>query len=247
MLPAGMAISPTALACILAFAAPEAETDAPPEATPAPVVEAESTPKPAPKTRRFLVGLEAVGLQVPALRSPVVDIDPRFSGETVAMGGLGAFGRWRAVPLVGIDLGIRSGSVRYRNTRGQTDSLVSQDLLMAEAGFELFLARGDVGHLELDAGGGGMFNSIRYELGPDSERSTQTFGSGFVRAGVGAELLTKRIAFVFTLRVYGVMTDKERVSNSGSAFTGLPEGATHAAVPALQTFVVGALGVAYRF
>jgi hypothetical protein len=243
MLPAGMAISPTALACVLAFAAPAAKAEAKPD----PQVAAESESKPAAKERKFLVGLEAVGLQVPALRSPVVGIDPRFSGETVAMGGLGAFGRWRPVPLVGIDLGIRSGSVRYRNTRGETESVVSQDLLMPEAGFELFVARGDVGHLELDAGGGGMFNSIRYELGPDSERSTQTFGSGFIRAGVGAELLTKRIAFVFTLRVYGVLTDTERVKNTGPAFIGLPDSAKQAAVPALQTFVVGALGIAYRF
>lgn len=199
------------------------------------------------RERRFMIGLEAVGLQAPALDTPVVDIDPRFVGETVAMGGLGAFGRWRIVPLVAVDLGVRSGSVRYRDDRGGPENLISQDLLLAEAGLNLFVARGEVGHLGLEAGGGGMYNRIRYELGEDSERSTQSFGSGFVRAGVGAELLTRRVAFVFSLRVYGVMTNRESARSEGPAFEGLPDRSKLAAVPALQTFVVGSLGVAYRF
>ena len=207
----------------------------------------ESKDPAAARERRFMIGLEAVGLQAPALDTPIVDIDPRFVGETVAMGGLGAFGRWRIVPLVAIDLGVRSGSVRYRDDRGGPETLISQDLLLAEAGLDLFVARGDVGHLGLEAGGGGMYNRIRYELGEDSERSTQSFGSGFVRAGVGAELLTRRVAFVFSLRVYGVMTDRDSAKNEGPAFDGLPNRSKRAAVPALQTFVVGSLGVAYRF
>lgn len=214
------------------------------------VVDSSSSPSPTepattPKVRRFMVGLEGVGMQVPALRSPVVDIDPRFTGHTVAMGGLGAFGRWRMVPLVGLDLGVRSGSVRYRDDASDANAVVSYDLLMAEAGLNLFVARGDIGHLGLEAGGGGMFNLIRYDVG--DERSSQAFGSGFVRAGVGAELLTRRVAFLFALRVYGVMTDTASAKNRGELFAGQSKRALAAAVAPLQTFVVGSLGVAYRF
>jgi hypothetical protein len=161
------------------------------------------------------------------------------------MGGLGAFGRWRVVPLVGLDLGVRSGSVRYRDDSPEAQIVVSHDLLIAEGGLSLFVARGDIGHLGLEAGGGGMFNLIRYDVG--DERSTQRFGSGFVRAGVGAELLTRRVAFLFALRVYGVMTDVGSAKNRGELFAGQPEQSRQAAVSPLQTFVVGSLGVAYRF
>lgn len=90
-----------------------------------------------------------------------------------------------------------------------------------------------------------MFNLIRYEIG--DERSTQRFGSGFIRAGVDAELLTRRVAFVFALRVYGVMTNPSSARNRGPVFRGQPTVARQAAVSRLQTFVVGSLGVAYRF
>jgi hypothetical protein len=118
---------------------------------------------------------------------------------------------------------------------------------MAEAGVSLFVARGEVGHLGLEAGGGGMFNRVRYELSGDEERSSQTFGSGFVRAGVAAELLTRRVAFVFALRMVGVMTDTDRVTYEGRAFAGVSGANRRAPVAALQTFVIGSFGVAYRF
>jgi hypothetical protein len=226
------------------LAAPPAVAGPAPDAQPAPA------PTRAPRStrpRRFLVGLEGVGMQVPALRSPVVQLDPRFLGATVAMGGLGALGRARIAPPVAAELSLRSGSVRYRDEHGDTGAVVSHDLLLATAGLSLFPVRGEVAHLGVDGGIGGAFQRIRYELGPDGDASTQTFGSLLVHAGVALELSVRRVAFLVSLRAYGVVTDDGAARNRGPAFRGLPDAARRAAAPTYQTFVVGGLGVAYRF
>src|SRR5690606_28115229 len=64
------------------------------------------------KQRRFLVGIEGVVMQAPPLRPSIVRVDPRFVGRTVALGGLGIFGRFRPMPIVAFDLSVRSGSLR---------------------------------------------------------------------------------------------------------------------------------------
>ena len=41
--------------------------------------------EPTPRTRRFMLGIEGVGLQVPALRPRITAIDPRFLGRSVTL------------------------------------------------------------------------------------------------------------------------------------------------------------------
>jgi hypothetical protein len=44
-----------------------------------------------------------------------------------------------------------------------------------------------------------------------------------------------------------VLTDRDRVKNRGPAFAGVSDASARAPVAALQTFVIGSFGVAYRF
>ena len=196
-------------------------------------VAAKTTARP---RRRFLLGLEAVAIQVPALRPTVVTLDPRRVGSTVALGGVGLFGRFRANRWVGVDLNVRSGSVRYRL---DDDDVVSQDLILSEAGVLLYLASGEVGQFALDTGVGGVYNRVRYEL---ENTGTQHYGSALFRLGASAEFLTKRVAFLLTLRAYGVLTTTAGARNVGDLGNapGLP-------VARFQTYVSASAGVAYRF
>jgi hypothetical protein len=196
------------------------------------------------KRRRFMLGLEGVGLQAPALRPTVVSLDPRFTGSTVALGGMGVFGRYRPVPLVAVELGARSGSLRYRSA--DEPDIVAHDMVMFDVGTLLYLARGEVGQLALDAGVGGIYNRIGYEVG-ELGRSTQTYGSFFVRVGVDAEFVLKRIAIVLSLRSYGVLTDRDSANNSGPLLEGVTGEQAKAPVQAQQTYVAAAAGMAYRF
>jgi hypothetical protein len=192
--------------------------------------------------RRFMIGLEGVVMQAPALRAEVVFLDPRFVPRGVAMGGLGLFGRFRARPLVGFDVNVRSGSVRYRD-RDREDA-VSHDLIATDLGVLLYLGRGQVAQFAASGGIGGTYNRVRYELeqGPDG---TQEWGSGFVRVGAEAEFLIKRVAFIMSLRSYGVFTARDSVKNSGELFEGSET--RGAPVPTLQTHLVGSAGIAFRF
>lgn len=196
------------------------------------------------KRRRFLVGIEGVVMQAPPLRPGVVRLDPRFVGRTVALGGLGLFGRFRPVPILALDLGVRSGSLRYTD-RGD-DGIIAEDHVLAEAGVLLFVARGDVAQFAFDGGIGGAFNRVEYQPagGPSGK---QVFGSGLVRAGGDVEFVLKRVAIVLSLRAYGVFTDRDRVDNSGELLEEATPAARKAPVPALQTWLVGSAGVAYRF
>jgi hypothetical protein len=197
----------------------------------------------AARARRFMVGLEGVGMQVPTLKTPIATVDPRFVGSTTTLGGVGLFGRFRPRPIVGVDLGVRSGSVRYKGE--EDDDVMSQDLLAVDAGVLLYLAHGEVGQLALGAGMGGLCHRVRYEF--DDRRGTQTFGSGLVRLGADAEFLVKRVAFVLSLRSYGVFTARDNVANRGAIMRDASENARRAPVETLQTFVVASAGVAYRF
>jgi hypothetical protein len=82
---------------------------------------------------------------------------------------------------------------------------------------------------------------VVYEL---EREGTQLFGAGLVRVGADAEFLFKRIAFVVSVRSYGVFTDRDRSSLRGA----LLEGKTLLApVATFQTFLVASGGIAYRF
>ena len=196
------------------------------------------------KRRRFLVGIEGVVMQAPPLRPSIVRVDPRFVGRTVALGGLGIFGRFRPMPIVAFDLSVRSGSLRL--TDRDDDSVIAQDHVLAEAGVLLFVARGDVAQFAFDGGVGGAFNRIGYdpEGGPSGR---QIFGSGLVRVGGDVEFVLKRVAIVLSLRAYGVFTDRDNVDEKGELFEDAPEALRKAPVPTMQTWLVGSAGVAYRF
>jgi hypothetical protein len=192
--------------------------------------------------RRFMIGLEGVVMQTPPLRTDVVFLDPRFVGRGVAMGGLGLLGRFRPRPLVGFDVNVRSGSVRYRDR--EREDVFSHDSIGTDLGVLLYLGRGQVAQFAASAGMGGIYNRVRYELeqGPDG---IQQWGSGFVRVGAEAEFLIKRVAFVMSLRSYGVFTVRSHVSNSGELFAGSDD--RRAPVPTLATHLVGSAGLAFRF
>ena len=204
--------------------------------TPTAVAAAEARP------RRFMVGIEGLGLQVPALRPRLTTIDPRYLGRSVTLGGFGLFGRWQAAPIVGLELGVRSGSLRYHNA----GDVISQDIVMGEAGVLLYVARGAIGQLALDAGGGGMMHAIRYELA-DRPGGTQIVGAGFFRVGVDLELRLRRLAFTASLRSYGVITDVARTRSRGLLFADTTAAERRAPVAAFQTHLLGSIGIAYRF
>jgi hypothetical protein len=197
-----------------------------------------------PDGRAWMIGLEGVILQAPPLRSRVVYIDPRFVGRSVAMGGGGLFARYRPIQFIGVDVGAHTGSVRYRGQDSET--VVSQDQVLFDAGLLLYLGRGDVAQFALSGGVGGQYSRIGYELESGLE-GTQTFGSALFRLGAEAEFLVKRVAFVLSFRTYGVLTDRDRVSNKGELLQGDTGPRTLAPVATLQTYLLGSAGIAFRF
>jgi hypothetical protein len=191
--------------------------------------------------RRFLLGVEGVVVQAPPLRPEIVRFDPRFLGRSVSLGGLGLLGRLQVHPRIAVETTVRSGSVRYAGREDEDKSIVSQDQVMADLGVLLYVARGDVAQIAFDAGMGGMGTRVVYEL---EREGTQLFGSGLVRVGVDAEFLFKRIAFVVSVRSYGVFTDRDRSSLRGALLAGKT---LLAPVATFQTFLVASGGIAYRF
>ncbi len=196
-----------------------------------------------PRPRRFLVGLEGVVLQVPALRPRVVRLDPRFVGNSVALGGAGLFGRFRPVPRVGLDLSIRSGSVVYREQ--DRTKRASEDMLLVTFGTLLYLAEGERARLAADGGLGGQFHRIAY-FSADG-KSVQRFGAFLVHVGLDAEFLLSRVAFVLSVRTYGVVSDDRAMATSGPLFEGATEEDRALPVARFQTYVAATAGVAYRF
>ncbi len=190
-----------------------------------------------------MIGIAGVLLQAPTPRIRVVPLDPRDIGRTVALGGLGLFGRYRPRPLVGIDVEVSSGSVRYG--RKDVDVSVSQDQIVAEVGTLLYLGRGDVFQVAVSGGIGGMASLLRYDLGDRSGR--QRFGSVTVRLGAEAEVLLKRIAIVLSFRSYGVGTARDRVHTRGALLQGQSQADRRAPVPSFMTMLMGSIGIAYRF
>jgi hypothetical protein len=193
--------------------------------------------------RKWMIGVEGVVIQAPPIRPEVVYLDPRFIGRSIAMGGVGLFGRYRPSPYVGFDLGVRSGSVRYQN-RGDKSNQVSQDQVMADLGVLVYLGRGEVAQFALSGGVGGLYNRIGYDLG--SRDGVQTFGSGLVRVGGEAEFIVKRVAFVLSFRTYGIFTNRDATQTRGEVFSSDTVD-DRAPVATYQTFLVGTAGIAYRF
>jgi hypothetical protein len=202
----------------------------------------EAPARPPARRRRWALGLEGVGLQIPPLRPRVADLDPRYLGGSVTLGGVGAVGRVRVVPEIAIELAVRSGSVRYRSA----GDLVSQDVLLAEIGALVFLARGEVGQFAFDAGVGGLAHSIRYELG-SGQSGAQLAPAFSVRVGADLELLLGRFALTFSLRAHGVVTDAARTRATGPLFSGADESLRRAPLPRFQTYLLGSAGLLYRF
>ncbi len=194
-----------------------------------------------PLTRRFILGIEGVVIQAPPLRPDVVRFDPRFIGRSVSLAGLGLLARLRVHPRIGVEATVRSGSVRYAGPESTDAGVVSHDQVMGDLGVLLFVARGELAHLAFDGGIGGMGTRVVYET---SREGSQLFGSGLVRVGADAEFLVKRIAFVISVRAYGVFTGIDRVRNRGALFA---DKTVPAPVPARQTYLVASGGIAYRF
>lgn len=216
-----------------------------PHALAAPEATAVTAPETAPRkarTRRFMLGIEGLGLMVPALRPRITSLDARYLGNTVTLGGVGLVGRWQVVPRIALELGVRSGSLRYRNH----NDVISQDMVLAEAGALLYLLRGEVGHLALDGGAGGLMHAIRYEL-HDRPDGAQIVGGLLLHIGVDLEIRLRRIAFTAALRSYGVVSDVARTGTRGALFDGVSEALRRAPVAVFQTYLLGSVGIAYRF
>jgi len=203
-----------------------------------------AVPATVPTSRRFMIGVEGLIAQAPPLRPTVVRLDPRSQGRTVALGGLGAFGRYRPIPLIGVEIGVRSSSLRYADA--DDDSVVSEDHVLADAGVLLYLARGEIAQFAFDAGAGGSFTRIGYETASSGD-GTHTLGSGLVRVGADAEFLVKRVAFVLSLRMVGQFTDPARAKARGALFEGASAAVQRAPVPSRQTWLVASAGIGYRF
>ena len=190
-----------------------------------------------------MFGVAGVIMQAPPIRTEVVDLDPRDIGRSVALGGVGVFARWRAKPIFGLDLDVRSGSVRYGRS-GDTVS-VSQDQILADLAALLYLGRGDVAQFALAGGVGGMASIVRYN-GSNDASGRQTWGSLTVRVGAEAEFLFKRVALVLSFRAYGVAAGRKGVSNKGELVRRAGT-EVRAPAPSFATMLVGSAGIAYRF
>lgn len=192
---------------------------------------------PPPDGLRFMIGLEGLIFSAPPLKAPRLRIDPRNVGRSVAMGGIGLFGRFRPISAIAVEVGVRSGSVRYNSQT--SNASMSQDQIAADAAVLVYLARGQIAQFALSGGMGGMWNRIGYEYAGDTSR--QTFGSVVFRVGGEAEFLLKRVAFVLAFRNYAVLTPRDRVNNRGQ------DEDAPAPVATFQSALMGSVGIAFRF
>jgi len=192
---------------------------------------------PPPQGRKFMVGLEGVVFSAPPVQPEVIRLDPRFVGRSVALGGIGLFGRFRPISLLAVELGARSGSLRYNST--STNNAVSQDQVAIDAAALLYLARGNVAQFALSGGVGGMWNRVGYQERGESSR--QTFGSVLFRVGGEAEFLLKRVAFTLAFRNYAILTFRDQVNNRGI------DKDVPAPVSKFQSSLMGSIGIAFRF
>lgn len=199
---------------------------------------------PPPDGRKFMVGIDGTIVQASPIRAEVVRLDPRFVGRSVAMGGLGLFGRYRPISLIGFDLGAHSGSLRYRDPDDDDAGSVARDQVLIDAAVLLYLGRGEVAQFAVSSGLGGVYNRIGYAAA-DGREGRQTFGSAAFRLGAEAEFLVKRVAFVLSFRSYALLTDRDRVRGSGALVE--TSDVSRAPVPTFATQLLGSAGIAFRF
>ncbi len=196
---------------------------------------------PAP-ARRFMIGIAGVLMQAAPLRPRLFYLDPRDVGRSVAMGGLGLFGRMRLRPLVGLELEVSSGSVRYGKNEGKTT--MAQDQVLADLGLLLYLSRGDIFQLAFSGGLGGLGTVVRYET--QRAKGRQSFGAFAVRAGVDAEFLLKRVALILSFRAYGLAYGTH-TRTQGALFEDASGTEQRPPVPGFATMLLVTAGIAYRF
>ncbi len=197
-----------------------------------------------PDGRAFTLGVEGTILTTPPLRTRAIYIDPRFVGRSTALGGLGAFLRYRPLSFIGFDASVRTGSLRLRSENDGT--AVSSDQVLADIGALLYLGRGKVSQFALSSGVGGLFHRVRYDL-DSGQRGSQAFGAFTVRVGAEAEFLVNRIAFILSFRTYAVVTPRANTRSRGALFEGRSGPDTLAPVATFSTYLSGSAGIGYRF
>ncbi|RMH00503.1 MAG: hypothetical protein D6705_00210 [Deltaproteobacteria bacterium] len=164
-------------------------------------------------------------------------------GNSVALGGAGLFGRFRPVPILAVELSVRSGSVAYRDR--DKDKLASEDMLLATTGLLLYLAHAERARLAVDGGLGGQFHRVAYFS--KGGKSVQRFGAFLLHTGLDAEFLLSRVAFVLSVRTYGVVTDDRAMTTKGPLFEGATAADRALPVATFQTYVAASAGLAYHF
>lgn len=196
-----------------------------------------------PQSRRFVLGVSGVIVSAPPIDPDVVSLDPRQTGRTATLAGGGLWGRYRPVSMLGVELGVHTGSVRYRSNSNTSDLLISHTQVLIDGAALLYLGRGAVAQFALSGGIGGLISTVGYEQG--NLDGSQTWGSAVFRIGGEVEFLLKRVAFTLSLRNYAVLTKRDHVRNRGEF---VMRSATRLApVATFQSMVFASIGVAYRF
>lgn len=196
-----------------------------------------------PPQRVVLLGLEGVGWVAPPLASDLVPFDARFVGRSTTPVGMGLLVRYDPNPLVTVELGTRSGSIRYRDRDGGRQVL--HDFFAPALSFFVWPLRARQARFGLDAGVGGLYAIARYDV--DGARSRQSWGSVTVRAGVDVEVGGPRLSLLFSLHGYGVVTPTETAVSEGPLFEGTRASQRRAPVSRWASWVSGSLGLGYRF
>ncbi len=196
--------------------------------------------QPPDDSRRVLLGLELVGMQVPTLVPGVVRIDPRGIGRSATMIGLGALLRVRVHRMISLDVSARSGTLRFRD---QSD-VVDHDRFMTEIGVLLDFVRTQSFRLGVDGGAGLSLDQIRYTI--DGDKSRQRWLTGLARIGLDIEFSTRRLSFLGAVRLVGAGATPSATANRGPLFRDETRDAP-APIDPLQLWIVGVFGVAYRF
>jgi len=192
-----------------------------------------------------MLGLEGVGWVTPGLDIPLLRLDPRFVGRSTTPVGLGVFVRYDPNPILTVELGTRSGSLRYRSDDGAPSRQVLLDYFVPSAGLLLWPFRADVARFGLDMGVGGIYSIARYDLAQG--RSRQSWGAFAVRAGFDVEVGGPRLSLLLSLQAHGVITPVDTAVSEGSLFEGTTKSERRAPVTPLASWVSGTLGLGYRF
>jgi hypothetical protein len=152
------------------------------------------------------------------------------------------FFRFRPVPIVGFDLSITSGSLRYKDSA--SGLRIRQDHALWSVGMLLYLTQSKVAQFALSGGTGALAHVVRYD--GRARDGKQVFGSGLVFVGAEGEFLLKRVGFILSIRMYGIGTPRS-TRTSGQLFEGASSGEKRAPLPRFQTALLASAGVSIRF